>query len=106
MSNTNTTNTEVATVQDGNVSLTVLESKVLIECLNYEKLEQQLSDNHSNCDLRDAHKICGGKHQASGVIGSLCKKGLIYDPLESENQIIYLTEDGARAIFAHVETNS
>jgi hypothetical protein len=106
MSNTNKTNTEVATVQDGNVSLTVLESSVLIECLNYDNIASQLSDNHSNCDLSDAHKICGGKHQASGVIGSLCKKGLIYDPLEQENKIIYLTEDGVRAIFAHIANNS
>ena len=106
MSNTNTTNTEVATVQDGNVSLTVLEVSVLTQCLNYDNIASQLSDNHSQCHLKDAQVICGGKHQASGVIGSLCKKGLIYDPMQDESKMIFMTEDGVRAIFAHIANNN
>ena len=100
------TTTATPTETHSNISLTDLEAKILSACLNYDKMEAQLSDNYSNCDLKDAHKICGGKHQASGVIGSLCKKGLVYDPLQDENKIIWLTEDGVRAIFAHNATNS
>jgi len=102
MSNTTTQSTETLS----NVSLTVLEVEILTACLNYDNIESQLSDNYSNCDLKDAHRICGGKHQASGVIGSLCKKGLVCDPLQDENKIIWLTKDGVRAIFAHIATNS
>jgi len=102
MSNTTTQSTETLS----NVSLTVLEIEILTACLNYDDIESQLSDNHSQCDLSDAHRICGGKHQASGVIGSLCKKGLATDPLQDEHKMIWLTEDGVRAIFAHIATNS
>jgi hypothetical protein len=100
------TKAEIGTAQDSNVSLTSLEANVLSACLNYDNIQNQLGDNYSNCDLRDAHKICGGKHQASGVIGSLCKKGLIYDPMQEENKIIFMTEEGVRAIFAHIANNS
>jgi len=100
------TKAEIGTAQVSNVSLTALEADVLSACLNYDNIASQLSDNHSQCDLRDAHKICGGKHQASGVIGSLCKKGLIYDPLQDESRLIFMTEDGVRAIFAHIANNS
>lgn len=100
------TKAEIGTAQVSNVSLTALEADVLSTCLNYDNIASQLSDNHSQCDLRDAHKICGGKHQASGVIGSLCKKGLIYDPLQDESRLIFMTEDGVRAIFAHIANNS
>lgn len=102
MSNTTTQSTETLS----NVSLTVLEIEILTACLNYDNIESQLSDNHSQCDLSDAHRICGGKHQASGVIGSLCKKGLATDPLQDEHKMIWLTEDGVRAIFAHIATKS
>ena len=102
----NTTNTEAAPVQEGNISLTKLEVDILSACLNYDNIQSQLSDNYSNCDLKDAHKICSGKHEAAGVIGSLCKKGLIYDPMQEENKIIFMTEEGVKSIFAHIEKNS
>lgn len=106
MQETTNTNTNIAQVQEGNISLTNLEADILVACLNYDNIESQLSDNHSNCDLRDAHKICGGKHQAAGVIGSLCKKGLIYDPLQDENKMIYMTEEGVKAIFPYLANKS
>ena len=84
-------------------TLTALEVQVLDYCLNYQDRESQLNDNYSNCDLSDAHKICGGKHEAAGVIGSLCKKGLVYDPASDEDSIIWLTEDGVNAIFDNKE---
>jgi hypothetical protein len=102
MSNTTTQSTETLS----NVSLTVLEIEILTACLNYDNIESQLSDNHSQCHLKDAQVICGGKHQASGVIGSLCKKGLIYDPMQDESKMIFMTRDGVRAIFAHIANNS
>jgi hypothetical protein len=102
---TTNTNTNIAQVQEG-ISLTNLEIDILFACLNYDNIQSQLSDNYSNCDLKDAHKICGGKHQAAGVIGSLCKKGLIYDPMQEENKIIFMTEEGVRAIFANLPNKS
>jgi uncharacterized protein (DUF2164 family) len=93
--------TAETTETQSNISLTDLEAKILLACLNYDNIEEQLGDNYSNCDLKDAHKICGGKHQSAGVIGSLCKKGLVGDPMDEENNIIYPTEEGLRAIFSH-----
>jgi len=96
----NTHNAEMGTAK---VSLTDLEAKILNACLNYDDILSQLSDNYSNCDLKDAHAICGGKHQSAGVIGSLCKKGLILDPMSDENFIISMTDEGVKAIFAYNE---
>jgi hypothetical protein len=96
-----TTHTEPAM----NTTLTTLEADLLNACLNYtDNIESQLNDNFSNCDLYDAREICGGRHQAAGVIGSLCKKGLIEDPASDEDRIIWLTEDGIHAIYNHNAT--
>jgi len=84
-------------------TLTSLEAAVLGYCLNYDDRDNQLSDNYTNGDLKIAQDICGGKHQAAGVIGSLCKKGLIEDPASDEDSMIWLTVNGVNAIFDHKE---
>ena len=106
MQETTNTNTNIAQVQEGNISLTNLEIDILFACLNYNNIESQLSDNHSQCHLKDAYVICGGKHQAAGVISSLCKKGLIYNPMQDEGKMIFMTEEGVRAIFANLPNKS
>jgi hypothetical protein len=89
-----------------NTNLTALEAALLTQCLNYDTREDQMQDNYTNADLSDAHSICGGKHQAAGVIGSLCKKGFIADPANDEQQLIWLTVNGINAIFDHINENS
>ena len=82
-------------------TLTTLEAELLSKSLNYDDRDNQLQDNYTNADLSDAYNICGGKHQAAGVIGSLCKKGLIADPAGDEDSMIWLTVNGVNAIFDH-----
>lgn len=86
-------------------NLTTREVAILEAILNYEDRGSQLSDNFSNCDLEDAHRICGGKHEAAGVMGSLVKKGLIYAAFEEDSDLLWLTIDGVNTIFDNIEAN-
>ncbi len=89
-----------------NTTLTTLEAELLSKCLNYDTREDQLNDNYTNADLSDAYNICGGKHEAAGVIGSLIKKGLICDLDADDGSMIWPTEDGINAIFNHKEVTA
>lgn len=78
---------------------------MLNAALNYETREAQHSDNYSNLCLSGSYAICGGKHEAAGVIGSLTTKGLAYmegaDDYDRD-PIIWLTDEGVDAIFDHI----
>ena len=95
-----TTTTQESTMS---TNLTILEAALLSKCLNHDNREDQIQDNYTNADLSDAYNICGGKHEAAGVIGSLSKKGLICDLDADDGSMIWLTEDGVHAIFNHKE---
>jgi len=92
--------------RDMTTTLTTLEAELLSKCLNYDTRNDQLQDNYTNADLSDAYNICGGKHEAAGVIGSLIKKGLICDLDADDGSMIWLTEDGIHAIFNHQEVTA
>ncbi len=87
-------------------SLTTLEAALLTKCLNYDTREDQMQDNYTNADLSDAYNICGGKHEAAGVIGSLSKKGLIHDLDAEDGSMIWLTDNGINAIFNYKEVTA
>ena len=88
-------------------TLTTREAAMLDAALNYETREDQHSDNYSNLCLSDYYAICGGQHEAAGVIGSLTKKGLAYMECAdayAPDPIIWLTDEGVDAIFDHIES--
>lgn len=90
-------------------TLTTREAAMLKAALNYSDRANQHEDNFSNLCLADAYAICGGKHEAAGVIGSLATKGLAYmdDPNDymcRPSPMIELTDEGIDAIFDHIES--
>jgi len=57
-------------------NLTTLQEQFIRECINYENLSSQQSDNYCNAGMGTAIKITGSKHGGAGLIGSLLAKGL------------------------------
>ena len=90
-------------------TLTTREAAMLKAAINYGDRANQHEDNFSNLALSDTYAICGGKHEAAGVIGSLTTKGLAYMDDEGaymsrRSPIINLTDEGIDAIFDHIES--
>ena len=89
-------------------TLTTREAAMLDAALNYETREDQHEDNYSNLCLSDSYDICGGKHEAAGVVGSLTTKGLVYieDEDRDDDPTIWLTDEGVDAIFDYIFRNA
>ena len=84
-------------------TLTTREAAMLKAALNYSDRAGQHDDNYSNLCLSETYAICGGKHEAAGVIGSLTTKGLAWMDDNGDN-VIWLTHEGVDAIFDHIES--
>lgn len=86
-----------------NVLITANEAAALEACLNYERREDQLADNHSVGDAATIAAAIGGSLQAAGgVMTSLTEKGLGFIDEEGLG-IFWLTEDGVNAIFDWID---
>lgn len=59
------------------------------------------SDEHWPARDKDAHRIAGGKHQGAGLIGSLVRKGLVYDEDAEDPGEVRATPDGVNALAYH-----
>lgn len=85
-------------------NVTDAEYIALLECLNYDKLEDQLADNFSNGGHDEFKTALGWNDQAvAALIGSLEKKGLAWSDNEGVNgnkfNHVWLTEKGVHAAF-------
>lgn len=87
------------------VDVTENEAAALILCLNYNSIEDQLSDNYSNGGTEEFCKALGWtKHQVAGLIGSLEKKGLgELDSNDGNGDIFWLSEKGVHTAFHQSE---
>ncbi len=79
--------------------LTANEAAFLKLCLNYDTIEQQMSDNYSNGGIDEAcHLFAGNRKAAGGLLSSLNTKKLGW--LDTEYDQFGLTELGVHVAFA------
>lgn len=88
------------------INITENEGRALVACLNYDKLESQLDDNHSVAGPNEFADVLGwNMHQVGGLVASLTQKGLGFEEsmleMTGENySIFWLSEKGVRVAFA------
>jgi hypothetical protein len=82
--------------------LTQNEVTALRICLNYDRRDEQLSDNYSNGGTEEFMAALNwNAQQVGGLMTSLTEKGLGYH--DEEEDVFWLTEAGVNAIFDIIE---